>query len=156
MKEMKENVKFEGKELKESEVVESKEINNNNIEIEDVVTKLFVERERVVIEGRAFWNYKLKGTIRDRQVHVDFIPKDSGGYEVLDIVYSIADNNMATLVMTTESMTDALGKKTKYVSYKVVNTDKIGTLECYVKPARDSDKTLLSMILAEIDYGRQL
>lgn len=116
---------------------------------EEQALKLFVERESFIgNDGKQYWAYVLKGQVRGRDVKVDFAPKDKGGYEPLDIVFSI--DTKAELIMTTETMTDANGKQTKYVSYKVRNADELGELECGVKPSRDSDKALLTMVINQL------
>ncbi len=139
-------------ETKTKEIVKETEIAQadvQNVVTEEKGLKLFVEREKWFgSDGNEYYGYLLKGQVRGRDVKVDFIPKDKGGYEPLDIVFSIKPN--AELVMTTETMTDANGKKTKYVSYKVRNEDELGVLECGVKPAKDSDKALLQMIIDQL------
>lgn len=135
--------------VKETDVKEIAQEDVQNVETEEQGLKLFVVRERWIgSDGQPYWSYKLNGQIRGRDTKVDFIPKDKGGYEPLDIVFSIKED--AELIMTTNTMTDANGKKTKYVSYKVRNEDELGILECGVKPARDSDKTLLDMIINQL------
>ena len=133
-------------------VNEIKEIAQADVQVEQVEEKglkLFVERESFIgNDGKQYWAYVLKGQVRGRAVKVDFAPKDKGGYEPLDIVFMVKDN--AELIMTTETMTDANGKKTNYVSYKVRNEDELGLLECGVKPSRDSDKALLTMIINQL------
>lgn len=133
-------------------VNEIKEIAQADVQIveqEEKGLKLFVERESFIgNDGKQYWAYVLKGQVRGRDVKVDFAPKDKGGYEPLDIVFMVSDK--AELIMTTETMTDANGKKTSYVSYKVRNSDELGDLECGVKPSRDSDKALLTMIINQL------
>lgn len=135
--------------VKENEVKEIAQADVQNVVTEEQGLKLFVERESFTgSDGKQYWAYVLKGQVRGRDVKVDFAPKDKGGYEPLDIVFSIKDN--AELIMTTETMTDASGSKTKYVTYKVRNEDELGALECGVKPTRDSDKALLTMIINQL------
>lgn len=135
--------------VKETAVKEIAQEDVQNVVVEEQGLKLFVEREKWIgSDGQPYWSYKLKGQVRGRDVKVDFIPKDKGGYEPLDIVFSIKEN--AELIMTTNTMTDTSGKKTKYISYKVKNEDELGALECGVKPARDSDKALLDMIINQL------
>lgn len=142
-------------EKKNNEIVNETEIKENAqadvqvVEQQEQALKLFVERESFIgNDGKQYWAYVLKGQVRGRDVKVDFAPKDKGGYEPLDIVFSI--DTKAELVMTTEKMTDANGKTTTYVSYKVRNADELGELECGVKPSRDSDKALLTMVINQL------
>lgn len=135
--------------VKENKVKENTQESVQNVVTEEQGTKLFVEREKWTgSDGNEYWSYILKGEVRGRAVRVDFTPKDKGGYEPLDIVFTISDK--AELIMTTETMTDASGNKTKYTSYKVRTEDELGVLECGVKPARDSDKALLNMVISQL------
>ena len=116
---------------------------------EEHILQLKVEREPFTgSDGKKYWSYITKGQVRGRSVKVDFSPKDKGGYEPLDIVFSIAP--VADLIMANETMTDVNGKVTYYTSYKVRNKDKFGVLECEVKPSKNSDKALLGMIISEL------
>lgn len=97
-------------------------------------------------DGRPFYAYVVRGKIRNRDTKVDFVPKDNGGYEPLDFVFDVSDK--AELIMREEIMTDAKGRDTSYTSYVVRSVDEDGCLyECGVKPQRDSDKSLLGMLL---------
>lgn len=135
--------------VNETEIKEIAQADVQVVEQQEQALKLFVERESFIgNDGKQYWAYVLKGQVRGRDVKVDFAPKDKGGYEPLDIVFSI--DTKAELVMTTETMTDANGKKSSYVSYKVRNADELGVLECGVKPSRDSDKALLTMVINQL------
>lgn len=115
--------------------------------------KLYVERETFTSNGKEYFNYILKGQVRGRDVKVDFAPKDKGGYEALDLVFG--DETKAELLISEESMTDANGKSSKYAVYTVQTVDEDGVIySCNVKPARDSDKALLGMILSKIAIGK--
>ena len=127
------------KEIKETEKkIEKKEEENKT---------LFVEREKFVgKDEKEYWSYAVKGKVRGRDVKVDFAPKDKGGYEPLDIVFDVQPR--AELVMGEETMKDKDGNITKYTTYKVKTIDENGVVyECGVKPARDSDKALLFMLI---------
>lgn len=97
-------------------------------------------------DDKKYWSYMVKGQVRGRAVKVDFVPKDIGGYEPLDIVFDVA--NTAELIITNEFSTDTAGNKIYYTAYKVRNVDELGIeYECDVKPQRNSDKSLLLMLL---------
>lgn len=137
--------------VKENEIKEIAQADVQQVVVqqEEQSLKLFVERESFTgTDGKQYWAYVLKGQVRGRDVKVDFAPKDKGGYEPLDIVFSISPT--AELIMCNETMTDANGKTTKYTSYKVRNKDELGELECGVKPTRDSDKALLTMVINQL------
>ena len=100
----------------ENKVIENeKKVNveeTKNVEVKAQEKKLFVERESFVgSDGENYWAYVVKGKVRTREVKVDFIPKDKGGYEPLDIVFEVSPK--AELIMTNEEVTDSNGNKTK-------------------------------------------
>lgn len=99
-------------------------------------------------DGRKMFSYCVKGKVRGRDVKVDFNAKDQGGYEVLDILFG--DRDMLPLAMFEDEMTDDKGNITRYTVYEVRDVDEdTGEIFSYkVKPARESDKSILRMILA--------
>lgn len=97
-------------------------------------------------DGRPYYAYIVRGLIRGQEKKVDFVPKDMGGYEPLDILFDIAPK--AELIMRDEVMANADGSKTQYTAYTAQVTDEDGEIwECGVKPQRDSDKALLRFML---------
>lgn len=111
--------------------------------------RLYIERVIKTVGDKEYSNYILKGQARGREVHADFAPKDKGGYEALDLVFG--DETKAELLISEESMTDANGKTSKYAVYTVQNIDEFGIVySCNIKPARDSDKAILGMILSRL------
>ena len=108
--------------------------------------KIKVERETYTKDDKAYFSYFIKGVIRGREVRIAVVPPDKGGFRVLDIVF---DNAMsADLVLKPYEIKDDKGKVLKGNTYAVVSKDKDGTeYECGIKPFRNSDKTLLNMLL---------
>ncbi len=97
-------------------------------------------------DDKKYWAYMVKGNVRGREVKVDFVPKDIGGYEPLDIVFDVQDK--AELIIGQEQITDSYGNKNIYTTYKAQNVDEFGIVyDCGIKPQRDSDKSLLAMLL---------
>ena len=97
-------------------------------------------------DGRPYYAYIVRGLIRGLEKKVDFVPKDMGGYEPLDILFDIAPK--AELIMRDEVMANADGSKTQYTTYTAQVTDEDGEIwDCSVKPQRDSDKALLRFML---------
>ena len=93
------------------ELVEEKEIVKTESEVKSV--KLFIERKSFIgNSGDTYWSYVLKGKVLDRDVTVNFVPKDKGGYLPLDIVFSISPK--VELFIGEGSMSDIKGKITKY------------------------------------------
>lgn len=144
--ERKQNGKEVSTEVTETAVVEK------NLTVEREVIKDKDGKQYQSRDGRAYFAYVVRGVVRGREVKVDFAPKDKGGYEPLDIVFDVAPK--ADLIMTEEEMTNDSGKKQKYMAYKVRTVDEDGIIyECGVKPSRDSDKSLLSMLLNTLTAG---
>lgn len=109
--------------------------------------QIFVERETFEKNGRTFFSYFIKGNIRGKDVKVAVVPPDRGGYTVLDIVFG--DQMAAQLVAKHfEIKDDATGKIIAGNTYSVQTVDENGEIyECAVKPYRNSDKSMLNMLL---------
>lgn len=109
--------------------------------------EIMVERETFEKNGKTFFSYFIKGTIRGKNIRVAVVPPDKGGYTVLDIVFGEA--MAAELVAKPfEIKDDATGKVITGNSYSVQTVDENGEVyECGVKPFRSSDKALLNMLL---------
>ena len=108
---------------------------------------ILVERDTYEKNGKTFFNYFVKGTLRGKEVKASVSPMDFGGYALLDIVYNGA--NQANLVVKPFEMKDEkTGATIKGNSYAVCSTDEDGRVyECPIKPFRPSDKSLLNMLL---------
>lgn len=105
-----------------------------------------VERETFEMDGKQYFSYFIKGTVRGRNVKAAVVPPDKGGYAVLDIVFDGAME--AELVLTPYEMKDDKGKTIKGETYSVRSTDEDGEIyECKIKPYRTSDKSLMNMLL---------
>ena len=111
--------------------------------------KIYVERETFEMNEQTYFSYFIKGTVRGKDVKVAVILPDKGGYTVLDIVFG--NENKADLFLTPYEMKDeATGKIIKGNTYGIRTVDENGEVyECKVKPFRDSDKTLLNMLLRQ-------
>lgn len=135
-------------EAAEAEVAEDEVVDESKFP-----TLLLKRVKRKGTDGKEYRNYFVFGRVRGRDVEVAFDPKDKGGYRVLDIVYDT--KNEADLIIGEGTMTDdKTGKRTKYLTYVARNVDEDGTVwECGVKPSRDSDKSLLLMLLNNAHGG---
>ena len=109
--------------------------------------QIVVERETYEKNGKQYFSYFVKGNVRCKDVKASVMPLDIGGYTVLDIVFG---NEMkAELVLNPYEIKD---EKTGTVmsgnTYSVRSVDENGEIyECRIKPAKNSDKSLLNMIL---------
>lgn len=107
---------------------------------------IVVEREMIEKNGKSFYTYFIKGTIRGKDVKIAVTPPDFGGYTVLDIVFG---NEMkAELVAEPYELKDSSGNIVSGNSFMVRSIDENGEIyECKIKPFRASDKSLLKMLM---------
>lgn len=158
----KENVKAQGNE--EVQGVANVPVSEDaNVRIEVGETNNFKVKRKIFVgrDNKEFWTYYVEGDVirvkngvrKEQHVTVDFLAKDQGGYEALDIIFWFVDE--ADLVMREETMTnDRTGEVTKYTVYEIEDFDDNGNRTAYkVKPSRDSDKALLQMLINSRKYG---
>lgn len=108
--------------------------------------KIMVERETFESKGKTYFSYFIRGKVRGKDVRVAVVPPDKGGYAVLDIVFGEAME--AELVAKPFEIKTETGDTIKGNTYAVYTVDENGEVfECAVKPYRNSDKTLLNMLL---------
>ena len=109
--------------------------------------QIYVERETFEKNGKVYYSYFIKGTIRGKDIKINIMPPDKGGYTVLDIVFGNA--MMAELVIKPFEMKDeATGRVIAGNTFAVVSYDENGeSYECAIKPFRASDKALLNMLI---------
>ena len=106
-----------------------------------------IERETFERNGKTYFGYFVGGEVRGRAVKAGVRPPDNGGYAVLDILF---DGAMETdLTVTPFELTTEDGRVITGNTYAVTSVDpETGVAySCKVKPARESDKTLLQMLL---------
>ncbi len=109
-----------------------------------------VEKASFEYKGNTCYEYFISGVVRGREVKIKLGPSDPldrGGYTVLDIVFG--DESTADFVVEPFEFQDASGKLITGKRYIVRTTDKeTGEIyECAVKPVRNSDKSLLAMLV---------
>lgn len=139
------NVEKVKEEVKE-EVTENVAIDENELR-----PLFLIEREKFVSKDKkkSYWSYFIKGTLKGREVKVDLEAKDAGGYELLDLIFEDAE---VYLNVQEEKMTDERGKVTRYMTYEAFSVDASGFVYSYkVKPSRESDKAVLTMLLAQLE-----
>lgn len=109
--------------------------------------KVMVERETFEKNGKTYFSYFIKGNLRGKDVKVAVVPPDKGGYAVLDIVFG-NDTKAELVVNPYEIKDEATGNVIKGNTYAVRTVDENGEIyESNIKPYRNSDKTLLNMLL---------
>lgn len=109
--------------------------------------KIKVERDTYEKNGKTYFSYFIRGSVRGKDVRAAVIPPDRGGYTVLDIVFG--DAMEAELVVTPFEMKDETsGRIISGNTYAVRSVDENGEVyECKIKPSRASDKALIGMLL---------
>ncbi len=97
-------------------------------------------------DGKDMFSYFIRGYALGREIRADFVASDQGGYEVLDLLFSLEKD--VNVVMRDEVMTDDKGRDTHYTVYEARVQDDDGNVYSYkIKPSRNSDKTYLDMLL---------
>jgi len=124
---------------------------NNKENNEEKVIK--VERETFEMDGKSYYSYYIKGSIRGREVKIAIAPPDKendvGGYTVMDIVYGNA-KSAELKIKPFEIKDEKTRKVVKGNTYMIQTVDENGEVyECAVKPYRQSDKALLNMLLSK-------
>ncbi len=110
---------------------------------------LVLERETFVTKkGKEMYNYFVRGVAHGREIKADFLAKDVGGYELLDLMFEIDPN--VKLITHEESMTDDKGNVTSYMVYEAQVVDADGLVYTYkLKLAQESDKTYLNILMQQ-------
>lgn len=111
---------------------------------------IMVEKQAFEFKGKEYFEYFIKGNVRGRDVKVKLAPPDKtdkGAFTVLDIVFG--DSNKAEFAVVPYEFQDSTGKTIVGNKFFVRTTDaETGEIyECQVKPAKQSDKTLLAMLM---------
>ena len=108
-----------------------------------------ISREPFERNGKSYFGYFVAGDVHGRTVKAGVKPPDNGGYTVLDIVFDGAME--ADLSVTPFEMKAEDGRTITGNTYAVTSVDsETGEVySCKVKPARESDKTLLQMLLSK-------
>ena len=120
------------------------------VEGDAIFTGLYVKRRFYQHEGQERFYCYVGGQLRGRDVEAGMIPKDFGGYEVLDIVFGEEDE--VGLYKIPYEMRDEVTKKvTRGFTYKAMSQDEDGVYSCTVKHSRDSDKAILEMLLKKAE-----
>ena len=109
--------------------------------------KIFVERETYVKDGKEYFAYFITGRVKNTDVKIGVVPHDVGGYTALDIVFDGAEK--AELVLKPYEIKDEdTGRVISGNTYSAMTVDENGEIfECPIKPNRQSDKTILNMLI---------
>lgn len=109
-----------------------------------------VEKAPFEYKGKTYFEYFICGSVRGREVKIKLAPqdaKDKGGYTVLDIVFG--NEEKADFIVVPYEFQDQTGKTVSGNRFLVRTVDKETgeVFECPIRPARNSDKTLLTMLM---------
>ena len=97
-------------------------------------------------EGKEMYGYFVRANVHGKDYRADFLAKDQGGYELLDLMFSIKPT--VDLVMWEEKMTDDKGNVTPYNVYEARVVDEDGLVYSYkLKLARESAKSYLNILM---------
>ena len=118
--------------------------------IKSTLNNLILERDSFKgKDGKDMFSYFIHGYALGREIKADFVASDQGGYEVLDLLFGLEKD--VKVVMRDEVMTDEKGRDTHYTVYEARVQDDDGNVYSYkIKPARNSDKTYLDMLLTAL------
>ena len=107
---------------------------------------IYVRKGSYEKDGKTYSKYFVRGIVRGVDLEAGIVPPDVGGYRVLDVVYG---NEMeAELILTPYEIKDDTGRTITGNTYAVRTVDEDGVVyECKVRPARESDKNILQMLL---------
>jgi hypothetical protein len=109
-----------------------------------------VERAPFEYNGKSYFDYFICGVVRGTEVKIKVGPpdlKDKGGYTVLDIVFG--NESEADFITEPFEFKNSEGKTVAGERFLVRTVDKETgeTYECAIKPVKNSDKTLLAMLM---------
>lgn len=98
-------------------------------------------------DGVKLYSYHINATIRGKEKQISLVPKDNGGYELLQIIFDNLDTVDGVIVFS-EFKTDS-GEIIKSILVEVFVIDDGIRYAYQLKTQRDSDKATLQ-ILAQI------
>lgn len=132
--------------MKEQNVIEKENAEVNPTEEKRI--EVLVEREIFKTKKKKeLMGYFIRATIRGKDVKINLAATDVGGYTVLDIVFG-EENQLPLTLVPYQIENEETGELIEGYSYKIISYDKDGTsYECKVKPAAQSDRDLLKMLL---------
>lgn len=123
--------------------------------IENVI---YLERELVVVNGKEYANYFVKGTFVlrgkpiEKKIRMDVPKNDVGMYDVLDMVFG--ERNKVELFKIAKKSTDMSGKKIITYRYEVANED--DDLRARVIPSGESNSALLDKLYKDLQKEIQV
>ena len=134
----------------EAVTAQTEEVEVVSEEVNDV-PELTIERSEFISNKRKYWSYFINGVLRGRNIKVELVPNDNGGYEMLDLVFG--NDTTAKLSVTRTSMRDKDTNRKVYItSYEAYNIDEDDGSRYHtpIKPARKSDASALEQLLERL------
>ena len=113
------------------------------------VPGLMVKREKYSKKGKDYWSYRIDTTLRGQKTHIDFrMGEDIGAYRLLDIIFLNRDT-VQFAVQPYKTKNQTTKQVNKGFTYFAVDPDDI-MYRTDLRPAQQSDKRLIELVLAEI------
>lgn len=101
--------------------------------------------------GKEYSNYYVTCEVEGRKAKARFIPKDNGGYSILNVLFDKAKGEPVSLSRKVTRNVNANGTSTQMVSYTAYFLNANGKKsEVTVKPYRPSDEDWMKMYIAEL------
>ena len=143
----KENIEEKVEELKV--VVENEEELDEEIEVVEPKKFKLKRKKYLASNGNEYFSFIVTGTVvkdgASREVKASFIPKDKGGYPLMDILFG--NKKSVDLIIKRESMVSN-GKRNYYYTYTARDIDSNGEIwDISVKPQNVSDAEIMKMLL---------
>lgn len=112
--------------------------------------ELVLNRESVTLKGKKYFNYYVACEIYGRKSKARIIPKDNGGYALLDILFD--NGGDVKLLRKTNKQTNSNGSISMINTYTAVYTDPVSekVYEVLVKPYKPSDEDWIKMYLESL------
>lgn len=109
-----------------------------------------VEKQAFEFKGKQYFEYFISGVVRGKEIKVKLAPPDKtdkGAYTLLDVIFG--DEEKADFVVEPYEFKDNNGNTIAGNRFLVRTVDKeTGKIfECPIKPAKNSDKTFLAMLM---------
>ena len=126
----------------------------------EIITELKVERENFEYgdDARTCYDYFIRGIFQKKdgpkEIKIHLAPRDVGGYEVLDLLYDMYEDGVQFRLNPWSIPAEKKGEKdTTGITYIIASPVAPEKLRLKVKPAKDSDKAALGMLLFFMGYN---
>lgn len=118
------------------------------------VNELTLSKKVVNLKGKDYSNYFVMCDYHGKKSEARIIPKDNGGYAILDVLFEVAGEKPVTLVRKVSKQTDSNGSTRSVVNYTACFTPSPDedTIEVAVKPYRPSDEDWIKLFISTLKF----